>query len=108
EQAIAATEDHRGPEDRPAQAAGLHRRFGRAARAQVVAGAAPGIECAHLQQPRYTRALAGGNERLSELHVGAFEIAPAGATDAGLVEDADQVPDRVRARALRRQPVAVV
>jgi hypothetical protein len=105
EEAVADAEDHRGFEDRPIQAAGFHRGLGLAARLEVVAVAAAGVERAHLQQPRHARELAGGDDELGQRHVGAVEAA---AVVARFVEDADEVDDGVGTGEARLQQFGVV
>ena len=99
EKAVAGTENHRRPEDRPCEPRAFHARFGFAARLQVEAVAFAGAQRAHLQQARDAGCAARCDQRFGQLDV---RLAKAAAVVAALVEDADEIDRRVGARELAR------
>jgi hypothetical protein len=98
-------EDHRGLENRPRQAGILHQAFGIAARAQVVAGPAAGVQRAHLQQPPDAVGLARGDEAARQVDIDAAK--PVAAV-ARFIEDADEVDRHVAADQRGLERVGVV
>jgi len=96
-QGILGAEDHRGTKDAPLQRGlAAQQLLGCALAAQIVTAATVriGIQSAHVQQPPNVRLAHGAQQPGRKLHMGAPE---AGAAEAALIENPDQIDDEVAA-----------
>ena len=105
EKAVAASEDDRGPEDRPRQPRVAHDALGFALRSQVPAGPCRiGVERAHVQEPAYAPRRQASTTLRASSTCACSKLCAA----AAVVQHADQVDRGVRAVEERRERRGIV